>query len=163
MENNRGIFRQIQVWQHEDYERFLTYLREIGLLNGEQLVNATYEQKYIHNNAVHCMHKHEKYMNDNKELIQKYYEEYFWKNWDGSQQQLWHWEDKYLGELVVEEKRLELIKFLREEDEFARKRHEIQRNSGKYDKEWKKNEKTYIRQDAKVAVEGLLRLGESSS
>jgi hypothetical protein len=162
MENNRGIFRQIQVWQHQEQERFLTYLREIGLLNGDELVNATYEQKCMHNNAVHCMHKHQKYLNDNKALIQKNYEEHFWKTWDGSQQQLWHWEDKYLGEHAVEEKRLELLRFLREEDEFSRKRHEIQRNSGNHDKEWKKNEKIYIREDAKAAAEGLLKLGGSS-
>ena len=122
MENNRGIFRQIQVWQHEDNEMFLTYLHEIGLLKVENLVNATYEQKYMHNNAVHCLHKYEKYMNDNNELIKKNYAEYFWKTWEGSQQQLWHWEDKYR----MEEKRLDLLRFLKEEDEFARKRHEIQ-------------------------------------
>jgi hypothetical protein len=157
MENNRGIFRQIQVWQHTEHERFLTYLREIGLLNSAELVNATYEQKYMHNNAVHCLHKHEKYLNDNKELIKKYYEEHFWKTWDGSQQQLWHWEDKYTEEQVVEEKRMELLRFLREEDEFARKRHEIQRNSGNHDKEWKKNEKKYIRVDTKAAAQSLLK------
>ena len=145
----------IQVLQHDANEEFLTYLRSIGLLNDEELVNATYEQQCMHKNALHQKYKREKYLHDNQTPLFEKAVKHYWDNWEGSQAQLQHWEHVYL-------EKEGLAKLFRDEDEFARKRQEFQREHGVHDKQWKKDEKAYIRANVKAskkaAVEGLLLL-----